>query len=707
MIPPIRRFGVCLIALSLASCVTQGSPSSPLLAPWKGAYGGLPPFAEVRTDDFKPALEQGMAEKRAAIKRIAENPAPADFENTIAALEDSGRGLQNVISLFGIWSNTMSTPEFQAIEKEMAPKLAAFQDEIVQNEALFRRVEKVYKAPEIKKLTPEQQRLTWKYYTSFVRSGAQLDAAKKKELTTINQAIAALYISFNQNLLADESTFIVLDNAKDLAGLPDAFKKSAAADAENHGLKGKWIVSNTRSSIEPFLTFSSRADLREKVWLAFVNRGDNGNATDNNKAVAQILLLRAKRARLLGYETHAHWRLENAMASTPAAAMALMQEVWTPAVARVREEVKEMLPLAAKEEKKTAIDPWDYRYYAEKVRKIKYDLTEDEVKPYLQLESLRDGMFWVAGELLGMSFTPAKGLSGAHPDVSVWEVKDKANGELIGLWYFDPYARPGKRSGAWMNNYRAQEKFRGVVKPIVSNNSNFIKGAPGEPILISLIDARTLFHEFGHALHGLASQVNYPTLTGTEVAKDYVEFPSQLLEEWFLTPEVLSRFALHYKTHEPMPDALVQKIKKAARFNQGFDTVEYLASALIDMKFHLEGEKTLDPDKFERETLKALGMPKEIVMRHRSPQFAHIFGSDDYSAGYYSYLWSDTLSASAFEAFTEAQGPYDKTVAARLKAHVLSVGNAVDPAEAFKAFRGKDPNSDALMRKRGFPVTQK
>ncbi len=717
-----KCLSVGLMAMALTACtsIDGGNKSmtdaashsssqtvNALLAPWAGLQGGVPAFDQVKLADFKPALEKGMAEKRAEYQAIADSTAAPTFENTVARLEDSGRALSRVMTVYQIWAGTMSSPEFQTIEKAMSAPLAAFEDEMIQNEKLFKRLEAVYLSPDLKKLTPEQQRLTWKYYRDWVRAGAKLDEAKKKRLSSINQKLADIFTQFRQNLLADESTFILLDNEKDLAGLPDAFVKSAAVTAEGKGAKGKWAVINTRSSVEPFLTYSSRADLREKVWRAYVNRGDNGGAQDNNRLITEILQLRAERAKLLGYETHAHWRLENAMAKTPEAAMALMMEVWKPAVARVREEVKDMLPLASREESKKAIDPWDYRYYAEKVRKQKYDLSENEVKPYLQLESLREGMFWVAGELLGFAFTPVEGLPVVHPDVRIWEVKDKTSGQAIGLWYFDPYARPGKRSGAWMNAYRSQEKYRGAVTTIVSNNSNFIKAAPGEPVLISLSDARTLFHEFGHALHGLSSNVNYPLLAGTAVPRDYVEFPSQILEEWLLTPEVLSRFALHYQTKKPMPQELVAKIEKAATFNQGFETVEYLSSALVDMKFHLKKAKSIDPDAFERETLAELGMPKEVVMRHRSPQFAHIFASDGYSAGYYSYMWADTLSASAFEAFLEAKGPYDKAVAERLKEYVLSVGNSVDPAKAFQAFRGKAADSAALMRKRGFPLSKK
>jgi len=696
---------------SPAAQEAQGAPAeaapvdNPLLARWSGPYGGVPPFDKVRVEHFKPALEAGMEEMRRAIAAIANNPAAPDFENTLAALEDAGRTLDDVKTLYGIWGSSMNGPEFQAIQREMAPRLAAFSDEITQNEKLFQRLEAVYQSPEKAKLTPEQQRLTWLRYTNFVRAGAKLDAAAKQRLAGINQRLASLYTSFSQNVLADEEGYVVvLESEADLAGLPDSVRAGAAAAAESRGLKGKWVITNTRSSMEPFLTYSARRELREKVWRNYVNRGDNGDARDNNQIISEVLTLRAERAKLLGYQTHAHWRLENTMAKTPERAMQLMEAVWTPAVARAREEVADMQAIANKEGAKLKIEPWDYRYYAEKVRKAKYDLDQNEVKPYLQLEKLREGMFWVAGELFGFSFTPVDGVPVYHPDVRVWEVKDKASGKHVGLWYFDPYARTGKRSGAWMNAYRNQERFKGEISTIVSNNSNFVKGAPGEPVLISWSDAETLFHEFGHALHGLNSNVTYPTLSGTAVARDYVEFPSQLLEHWLSTPEVLNTYALHYQTGKPIPTALVAKIEKASNFNQGFDTVEYLSSALVDMKLHLAGSQRIDPDAFERDTLGALGMPKEIVMRHRTPQFGHVFAGDSYSAGYYSYLWSDTLTADAFEAFTEARGAYDRTVAERLRKNIFSVGNTVDPAEGYRSFRGKDAGIDALMRKRGFPV---
>jgi len=675
---------------------------NPLLASWEGPYGGVPPFDRVQIALFKPALEEAMTVNLAEIEKIASDQSAPTFENTIVAMERAGSTLDRVSTLYGVWGSTMAGPEFQAVQREMAPKLAAFGDKITQNEALFKRIEAIYNSPDKKKLNSEQQRLVWLYHTNFVRSGAQLKPEAKARLSQINQQLAGLYTKFSQNVLAEETDqFIALKDEAELAGLPQSVRDAAAAAATTRKQTG-WVIMNTRSSIDPFLTYSDRRDLREKAWRMFVNRGDNGDQHDNNATITEILQLRAERAKLLGFPTHAHWRLENAMAKTPERAMELMMAVWKPAVARVHEEVRDMQALAAKEDSNIKIEPWDYRYYAEKVRKDRFDLDQNEVKPYLQLEKLREGIFWVAGELFNFSFTPATNVPVAHPDIRVWEVTDKTTKKHIGLWYFDPYARAGKRSGAWMNAYRSQERVNGEITTIVSNNANFAKGKPGEPLLISWDDASTMFHEFGHALHGLNSNVTYPSLSGTAVARDYVEFPSQLMEHWLSTPEVLNRFAVHYQTGKPIPQTLVDRIKKSATFNQGFITVEYLAAALVDMKIHLAGDRKIDARAFEKESLAELGMPHEIVLRHRLPQFMHIFSSDSYSAGYYSYLWADVITADAFGAFVEGGGPYDKKVAERLRKNIFSVGNTIDPAEAYRNFRGRDPKVEALMKKRGF-----
>ena len=645
----------------------DGGGDNPLLGSWEGPFGGVPPFDRVQVHHFKPAIEEAMRRHLEAMDRIAAASEPATFANTIEALERAGRDFDRATAIYRIFGRSMSSPEFQAVEREMEPKLAAFRDRIIQNEALFRRIAAVYEGRAA--LDAEQQRLAWLRYTDFVRGGARLQGAARERLAAVNQRLAALYTRFNQNVLADEAREIRLHDGS--------------------------VVPNTRSSVEPFLTYCDDRAKREQVWRAFVSRGDNGGDTDNNAVVAEIVRLRGERAKLLGYPTHAHWRLERSMAGTPERALELMEAVWKPAVARVRQEVADMKEVGGVGE----IAPWDYRYYAEKVRRAKYDLDDEQVKPYLQLESLREAMFWVAGELLGLAFAPASGVPVYHPDVRVWEVK--RGGRHVGLFYFDPYARPGKVSGAWMNAYRAQERFEREITTLVSNNCNYIKPAPGEPVCISWADAHTLFHEFGHALHGLSSNVRYPSLAGTSVDRDYVEFPSQLLEHWLATPEVLDRFARHAKTGQPMPRELVAKIERAAKFNTGFETVEYLGSALVDMRLHL-GEPPQDIRAFEREALQAIGMPREVGMRHRLSHFGHLFTGEGYSAGYYSYLWADTLTADAFEAFREAKGPYDREVAARLCETVFCRGNTVDPAEGYRAFRGRDPKIDALMRKRGF-----
>ena len=693
-----------VVASALSACSDSSRPAevnNVLLAEWTGPYGGVPPFDKVEVAQMKPALEQGMSAALADIDAIAKETAPATFENTIAALERSGEPLDRAGAIYGVWSSTMSTDEFREVEAEMEPKLAAFQDQIYQNADLFKRVQAVYETRE--SLTPEQQRLTWDYYTDFVRAGAKLSEAEKKRIAEINQRLATLYTDFSNHLLHDEENYTLYLEQGQIGGLPKSVVDAAGAAAMEKGQEGKFAILNTRSSMDPFLTYSDNRELRENVWRTYYSRGDNGDQYDNNKLITEILKLRAERSKLQGYETFAHRALEKQVAKTPAAAQELMEKVWPAAVARVREEVADMQAVAKKEGAKIEIEPWDYRYYAEKVRKAKYDLDANEVKQYLQLDKLREAMFWAAGKLYGFEFKPLSDVPVYHADVRVWEVT--RGGKHVGLWYFDPYARPGKRSGAWMNAYREQERMDGEVTTIVSNNSNFVKGAPGEPVLISWDDAETMFHEFGHALHGLNSNVTYPSLSGTAVARDYVEFPSQINEHWLSTPEVLNQFAVHHETGEPIPQALVEKIEKAATFNQGFATTEFLASALVDMRLHTIADPgELDPDKFERETLAELGMPDQLPMRHRTPQFAHIFSGEGYAAGYYSYLWADALTADAWEAFEEAGGAYDPEVAKRLYENVMSVGNTIDPAEGYRRFRGRDVDTNALMRDRGFPV---
>jgi peptidyl-dipeptidase Dcp len=681
---------------------------NPLLKNWTGNYGGVPAFNEYKITDLKPAIKIAIQEKLDEYNTIANNSKPATFENTIVAMEQAGKKLGRVKAVFDIYSSNLNTPEFEPIEVEVTPLFSELNSKIYQNKKLFDRIETIYNSKDKSKLTPEQQRLVWYHYANFVREGAKASAESKAKIAKINQELASLFTKFSQNQLADESNYYLeLKTEADFEGLPTELKNAAIAEAKERNLEVMGCVANTRSSIEPFLTFSSRRDLREKAFDIFVKRGDNSNENNNNAILVKILKLRAEKAKLLGFKTFADWSLSNTMAQNPLKAMELMLSVWQPAVAKVHEDVAEMQKMVDAEGGKFKIAPWDYRYYAEKVRKAKYDVDANQIKPYLQLEKLREGMFWVAGEVFNLNFKQVNNVPVFHQDVRVWEVSRKDSGKTVGLFYFDPYARKGKRSGAWMTAYREQSCIDGDVLTLVSNNCNFIKGNDNEPILISWDDASTLFHEFGHALHGLCSDVTYPSLSGTNTPRDYVEFPSQILERWLSTPEVLNKFALHYQTKEPMPMSLVKRIEDAATFNEGFSTVETISSALVDMKLHLLENPEIDPRDYERATLFDLKMPSEIVMRHRIPQFGHIFSGDDYAAGYYGYLWADVISADATEAFTESKGGlYDKEVSKRLLDNVFSIGNTIDPEIAYKKYRGKAAKSDALMRARNFPIAK-
>jgi peptidyl-dipeptidase Dcp len=686
----------------------QNNPNA-FLNNWSGPYGGVPAFADYKLKDLKPAIETAIQEKLTEMDAIANNPKPPTFENTIVAMEKAGKKLSQVKAVFDIYGSNMNSPEFEPIETEMTPKFSETNNKIYQNAKLFERISAVYNAPTKSKLTAEQQRLVWYHYANFVREGAKADSKSKAKIAKINQELAGLFTKFSQNQLADETNYYLeLQREADFDGLPVELKNAAIAEAKERKLNVLGCIANTRSSIEPFLTFSNNRNLREKAFQIFSSRGDNSNANNNNAILVQILKLRAEKAKLLGFKTFADWSLSNTMAKSPEKTLALMESVWKPAVEKVHQDVAEMQNMVYAEGHNFKIEPWDYRYYAEKVRKAKYDLDQNDTKPYLQLEKLREGMFWVAGEIFNLNFKQITNVPVFHADVKVWEVSNKKTGKVVGVWYFDPYARKGKRSGAWMTAYREQSRVDGDVISIVSNNCNFIKGNDNEPILISWDDASTLFHEFGHALHGLCSNVTYPSLSGTNTPRDYVEFPSQILERWLATPEVLNKFALHYKTGEPMPMALVERIEKAATFNEGFSTVETISSALVDMKLHLLENPDIDPKQFEKETLDKLNMPAEIVMRHRIPQFGHIFSSDDYASGYYGYLWADVISADATEAFTvDGKGLYDAAVGKRLLENVFSIGNTIDPEIAYKKFRGKDVKTDALMRARNFPIEKK
>ena len=699
--------GLTIFTIFLMACTQTMTFTNPMLKPWEGAYQGIPAVDRVEVADVKPAMLKAMELSLEEMEAIASNSEPPTFENTIEEMERSGAPLDRAFAYYGVFSSNLSSPEFREVQSELAPLFSEFQSKITQNEALFQRVKTIYKNSKDEPLPADQQRVVELTYQSFAMSGANLDAEKKKRYAEINKELSTLYTNFSNNVLHDEENYVTYLTEDQLDGLPDAFIKSAARIADSKDRAGEYAVTNTRSSMDPFLTYSTVRELRKQVWTNYYSRGDNNDEYDNKDIIAQILKLRKERVGLLGYDNFAQWRLQNRMAKNPENALALMEAVWPAAIARVAEEVEDMQQVATANGDNITIAPWDYRYYAEKVRKAKYDLDSDEVKQYLQMDKLTDAMHYVAGRLFGYVFSPVPEgtVPVFHEDVKVWEVTDKDSGDHIGLWYLDPYAREGKRSGAWATTYRSYSTFDGKKNVLASNNSNFVKPAPGEALLISWDDATTFFHEFGHALHFFASNVKYPTLNGG--VRDYTEFQSQLLERWLATDEVIDRFLVHQKTGEPMPESLVLKIKKAATFNQGFATTEYLASALMDMKLHLADPTQIDVKAFERKTLADLKMPKELPMRHRTPHFGHVFSGEGYATAYYGYMWADVITADASEAFREAPGGfYDEEMANKLVAYLFAPRNSIDPAEAYRMFRGRDASIDALMRARGFPVTQ-
>ena len=709
----VKSVALCIF-LILGSCkknkedVTENNTyatDNVLMQEWEGPYGGVPAFDKMDVADVKEAVEKGMEIGLADIEAIANNTEDPTFENTIVAMERSGAELNRVFSYYGILSSNMSSPEFRQIQGELAPKLSEYSSKISQNEKLFQRVKAVYESAKENPLEDDQQRLVELTYIGFAMNGAELDEEKKARYAAINKELSTLYTDFSNNVLADEEGYVTYLTKDQLSGLSGSYINSAAKIAADKGQEGKYAVTNTRSSMDPFLTYSDEREMRKQVWTTYYSRGDNGDEHDNNKIIADILKLRKERVGLLGHKNYAEWRLQDRMAKTPENAMKLMNTVWPASIARVKEEVADMQAIADEEGAGITIEPWDYRYYAEKVRKKKYDLDSEEVKQYLQLDKLTQAMFYVAGRLFKYDFKPVPegSVPVFHEDVKVWEVTDKDSGDHIGLWYLDPYARVGKRSGAWATMYRSHSTYDGKETVLASNNSNFVKPAPGEAVLVSWDDATTFFHEFGHALHFFAANVRYPSLNGG--VRDYTEFQSQLLERWLSTDEVINQFLVHHETGEVIPAELIAKIKNAATFNQGFATTEYLASALVDMELHLADPTDIDVDAFEKEALARLNMPKEIVMRHRTPHFGHVFSGEGYATAYYGYMWADVLTSDAAEAFKEAPGGfYDEEVAAKLVKYLFAPRNAIDPAEAYRLFRGRDAKIDALMRDRGFPV---
>lgn len=694
-------------SLLLIQCEKYPASSPDLSLPWSGPYGGVPQFDQMTVEGVRQALLTGIEKSLENIDQIAGQTEDPSFENTIVALERNGKALDRAFVYYGVLRSNQSTPAFRDMQMEMSPILSEYYSKITQNEKLFDRIKKVYEDIENTKLSDAQKRVVSLIYKNFESRGAALDAASKERYAQINKTLSERYTEFSNNLLHDEENYMMLLEENQLGGLPESFVKSAAAAAAQSGHPGKYAVTNTRSSMDPFLTYSTQRELRKKVWENYYSRGDNNDTYDNKKIIAEILQLRRERVQLLGYDNFAQWQLQDRMAQTPDKAMALMEAVWPVAITRVAEEVKDMQAIADQNGDDLTISPWDYRYYAEKVRQAKYKLDSDQVKQYLQLDQLTLAMHHVAGRLFNYDFQPLPEgtVPVFHPDVKVWEVTHRQSGEHIGLWYLDPFARPGKRSGAWATTYRSFSTFDGKKNVLASNNSNFVKPPEGEALLISWDDAQTFFHEFGHALHFFASKVAYPTLNSG--VRDYTEFQSQLLERWLATDEVIDRFLVHHSTGAPIPKTLVEKIKKAATFNQGFYTTEYLASALIDMKIHLEDPASLDVAAFERNTLAALNMPQELPMRHRTPQFSHVFSGESYACGYYGYLWADVLTADAAEAFAAAPGGfYDQVWAEKLVQYLFAPRNSIDPAEAYRLFRGRDAQIDALMRDRGFPLPQ-
>jgi peptidyl-dipeptidase Dcp len=680
------------------------APPNPLLRPWQTPFE-TPPFAEIEPEHFLPAFEQAFADHAAEIAAIEHDPSAPDFANTITALERSGRLLSRVSAVFHDLVSAHSSPALLEIDKEVSLRMARHWNPIMMNAVLFGRIALLRENRAALGLTGEQMRLLERTYTRFHRAGAGLDEAAKARMAEINERLAHLGTTFSHHLLGDEQDWFMELGEADHDGLSDSFIAAAKSAADERGMAGKAIVTLSRSSVEPFLKTSDRRELREKAYKAFTARGDNGNDNDNNEIIVEILKLREESAGLLGYPSFAAYRLEDSMAKTPQAVRSLLERVWKPALARALADRDALQALAAEEGGNFALAPWDWRYYAEKLRQRRANFDDAAIKPYLALDHMIEAAFDCAGRLFGLSFSERKDVPVWHPDVRVWEVKDSA-GRHKALFYGDYFARPSKRSGAWMTSLRDQQKLDGAVAPLIVNVCNFSKGADGQPSLLSPDDARTLFHEFGHGLHGMLSDVTYPSVSGTSVFTDFVELPSQLYEHWQEQPQVLRQFARHYQTGEPLPDDLLERFIAARKFNQGFATVEFVSSALVDLEFHSQPASAItDVRAFERAELAKIGMPAEISMRHRPPQFGHIFSGDHYAAGYYSYMWSEVMDADAFGAFEEAGNIFDPAVAKRLHDDIYSSGGSRDPEDAYVAFRGREPEPDALLRRRGLLET--
>lgn len=669
------------------------------LTRWTGPLG-LPDFTQLSDDAFAPVFAAALADHEREIAGIADNPEPATIENTLAALELAGEALSHVSSIFSLRAGAHTNDLIQEVERDMAPKMARHYSAISMNPALFARIDALYRQRETLGLDAETLRVLEQTWKGFVRSGARLDEPGKKRLAAINDELASLGARFGQNVLADERDWVLMLDEADVEGLPGFLKSAMAQAAGSRGEKGRYAVTLSRSIYEPFTTFSERRDLREIAYRAFIGRGENGGATDNRDIVTRMLALRAEKARLLGYENFAALKLDDTMAKTPAAVFGLLEPVWEKARRKAAEDQAELQRIAAAAGQNTAIAGWDWRHFQEKLRVERFAFDEAELKPYLQLERVIAACFDVATRLFGLRFDEKPGVAAWHPDVRVYEVL-RPDGTRLGTFVADYFARPSKRSGAWMNSLDSAYRLGQGSRPVIYNVMNFAKPAPGEPALLSLDEAKTLFHEFGHALHGMLSDVTWPSASGTSVSRDFVELPSQLYEHWLTVPEIMGKHALHYRTGEPMPSALVDKMLAARTFGAGFATVEFAASALVDMAYHARADAPADALAFEAETLTGLGMPEAIPMRHRTPHFGHVFAGDGYSAGYYSYLWSEVLDADAFAAFEETGDPFDPALAEKLRKHIYAAGGSQDPEELYTAFRGRMPTPDAMMAKRG------
>jgi peptidyl-dipeptidase Dcp len=677
---------------------TEGE--NPFFAAFDTPYG-VPPFDKIEEEHYVPAFKEGIEQEKVEIDTIATNSETPTFENTIEALEGTGDLLQRVSNTFDVLNNSMTNAKMQAIDEEMAPLLSKHQDDIMLNVKLFQRIKAVYEQRNDLNLNVEQAKLLDKYYKDFIRGGANLEEDKKARFREINEELSLLSIKFGQNVLKETNRFeMIIDNAEDLAGLPEAVISAAAETAQERGYEGKWVFTIHKPSLIPFLQYSKKRELREKMFKAYISKGNHEDELDNKVNLAKMASLRLERANLLGYKTHAHYVLENNMAKVPENVYGLLDQLWKPALKMAKKEAKELQAMIDEEGDDYKLEAWDWWYYTEKLKKAKYDLDEEMLKPYFELNSVREGAFYLANKLFGLQFEERQDIPIYHEDAKVFEVKE-ADGSHVGILYTDYYPRESKRGGAWMNAFQKQSRLGGVdTYPIITNNGNFPKPTGDKPALISSEDVGTLFHEFGHALHGLLSDCTYNRLSGTSVSRDFVELPSQILENWVFEPEVLRAYAKHYETGEVIPQELIDKLKKTGTFNQGFASVEYLAASFLDMDWHtLEIKELMDADQFETESMSRIGLIPEIVVRYKSPYFNHIF-SGGYSSGYYSYIWAEVLDSDAFQAFKETS-LFDQKTATAFRENILARGGTEDPMKLYLRFRGAEPSVEPLLKKRG------